>query len=859
MIASLAILCAALPGGPIAQLTGTGRVHELVWKGKGLARSSESLGRVKFAAWPGSKSEFLSWVDQGQEKYAISLDGKSVAKVADASGTLHLRYREFDPLVSVPTVTPELEAPADNEWFIVQFTGQPINEFHEDIRAAGGLVYTYLADNALICRLSTVGRQQMAEKPYVRWIGAYRPAYRLDPELIKAWEAGRLHRETYSIQVSDWKGLSKKQLAQKIKMIGGEAQAPDGGAFMVATLTAEQLIQVARWNEVSFVDLNGEAGEDMDIARSVGGAVFLESLPQNYKGQGIRGEVMDGNFLNTHNDFQNPLAVLRTSTSGSSSHGSSTFGIVFGQGTANSQGKGLLPAAQGIFSSYTTLSGFGGNTSRYASTQNMLAAPNNALFQSNSWGSTQTTVYNNKSTEMDQIIFDLDCTILNSQSNTGNQNSRPEAWAKNVISIGGITHQNTATLADDVWTGASYGPAADGRIKPDICHWYDNIFTTTNTSNTAYTAGFNGTSAATPICAGFFGLWFQLWANGEFGNSVQASTAFAARPHSTLAKAWMINQAKQYAINATNTRFRQGFGLVGIKDSYDTRDNVFYVNEEDVISNLGSKVYRVYVPTGQPELKVTMTYADLPGTTSATVHRINDLSVRVTAPNGTFYWGNNGLTAGNYSTPGGASNTKDTVENVFVQNPASGVWLVEVSGDSITMDARPDVAGLNADYALVVGGVQMSSWPTASAMTYGTVRGGLVTDMKTSNNQRFLMDHPTEWNDVYNNTIRQEVVSTAPFANPTALRFRLESFNEQANVSQRIELFDYVANDWVQLDLSNLDGSDNFREVSVTSNVARFVRGADRQVKARMTWYQVIINDVDWFIGVDQARWFYTP
>ena len=61
-----------------------------------------------------------------------------------------------------------------------------------------------------------------------------------------------------------------------------------------------------------------------------------------------------------------------------------------------------------------------------------------------------------------------------------------------------------------------------------------------------------------------------------------------------------------------------------------------------------------------------MAYPDPPGTTSATLHRINDLSLRVASPVGTVYHGNNGLLAGNGSTPGGSPNTIDTVENVFV-------------------------------------------------------------------------------------------------------------------------------------------------------------------------------------------------
>jgi hypothetical protein len=610
------------------------------------------------------------------------------------------------------------------------------------------------------------------------------------------------------------------------------------------------------------MDENTEVGTDMDIVRSVGGSTMLAALPENYRGQGVRGEVMDTGFRSTHNDFQPASRFLIRSNSTNTSHGSSTTGIVFGSGSVNPQGTGNLPAAQAITAVYTSLAGNGGTTSRYASTQQLIAAPYRGMFQSNSWGSATITSYTSKSTEMDQIIHDMDILILNSQSNTGTQASRPEAWAKNIVSVGGISHFNTATLGDDQWTGASIGPAEDGRLKPDICHWYDNIFTTTNTSNTAYTTGFNGTSAATPICAGFFGLWFQLWADGVFGNSVLGADAFDAKPHFTLAKAWMINKATQYPFSgaaATNSRYKQGWGLAGIGTSYDDRDKVFYVNETDPLQLLQSKTYRIYVPNGTPELKVTMCYDDLPGTTSATQHRINDLTLKVTAPNGTFYYGNNGLTIGNISLSGGSPNTKDTVENVILPTPTPGVWTVQVSADAINQDARPETSEMDADFSLVASGVNMTALVNTSQVTYGSVDSGTIADLKTSNNRKLSLTNPTEFNDVQYDQIVQVVTGTAPFSTPTELRFRIESTTNQSFTDQKVEFYNYLTGQYEEVNFSSIPQADTVREIVVTSSPDRFVNGANREVKARITWRNEIFNDVFWLMDVDQERWFFMP
>jgi hypothetical protein len=294
-------------------------------------------------------------------------------------------------------------------------------------------------------------------------------------------------------------------------------------------------------------------------------------------------------------------------------------------------------------------------------------------------------------------------------SNQNSQLARPQAWAKNIVSVGGVDHVNTLTKSDDNVSTATYGPAADGRLKPELSHFYDNIFTTTTTSS--YTATFGGTSGATPITAGYFGLFFQMWSEQVFNNPVPVpgGTVFENRCHAMTAKAMMINNASPYdwtagGAGAGLTRVRQGWGLVDVKNAYDRRLKTFVVDQTDLLSNLQSKTYNFTVAPATPELRATLCYLDPAGAPSASQHRKNDLSLKVTAPAGTIYFGNNGLTAGLWSTAGGIANVKDTVENVFLQNPAAGSWTVEVIGSDINSDAAPNDPGVNARFALVVTG-----------------------------------------------------------------------------------------------------------------------------------------------------------
>ena len=323
------------------------------------------------------------------------------------------------------------------------------------------------------------------------------------------------------------------------------------------------------------------------------------------------------------------------------------------------------------------------------------------MFTTASWGDARTTAYTSVSADADDIVFDHGIAWTNSQSNAGNQDSRPQAWAKNVFSIGGVRHRNNADRSDDSWSGGgSTGPAADGRIKPELCAYYDGIHTSNTTS-------FGGTSGATPIVAGHNALAIQMFADGIFGNAprVPGGTMFENRPKFTTLKALQVANARQYEFDATSTDNRRehvGFGFPNLKTMYDNRTRMLVVDETDVLTQGQSTLYVVPVNGDEGELKVAMSYADPAANPAAAITRVNDLDLRVTSPSGVVYHGNHGLWDGNHSMSGGAPNGIDTLECVFVEEPEAGAWLVEVSAPLIVQDGHVETPVVDADYGLCV-------------------------------------------------------------------------------------------------------------------------------------------------------------
>ena len=99
-----------------------------------------------------------------------------------------------------------------------------------------------------------------------------------------------------------------------------------------------------------------------------------------------------------------------------------------------------------------------------------------------------------------------------------------------------------------------------------------------------------------------------------------------------------------------------------------------------------------------------MHHAEPASNPAAATQLVNNLSLKVTAPNGTTWWGNRGLEQGNFSLTGGAEDDVNPIECVIVQNPQAGVWHVDVMATLIVQDSHVETPQVDADYGLVVRG-----------------------------------------------------------------------------------------------------------------------------------------------------------
>lgn len=643
------------------------------------------------------------------------------APQSDAS-LIELRYGSFDPLRSQPEVIEALRSGAEQNLVIVQFQGTPTQAGRDAIGAAGGELIGYLPDNAYVVRVKSEGATSLRSSELVRWVGAYEPAFRLQPELLDNETYAQPESARYNVVVAN-KRTDKPSLLKKIVDMGGTVNSEQEGSILIeVTLTGPQLLAVAGLDEVLWIDLWTEREEDMDNARIQGGGNYIEAQG-GYTGAGVNAHIYEG-LEATHPDFTGGVINVRSGGE-PQSHGHATAGIVFGNGSSNPAVRGMAPDAGKFYTNYTTTT-----ASRYQIVSDLVNI-HNVSHTTASWGGGRTFFYTSTSAESDDIVFDHDVTWTQSQSNAGNQDSRPEAWGKNIMSIGGVRHGNNSNPLDDSWSGGgSTGPASDGRIKPTLSAYYDSTGTSDRTGGSGYSSGdwsanFGGTSGATPIVAGHNVLAIQMFTDevapgeGPFGNAlrVPGGTSHENRPHFTTMKALQVVNARQYAFTATsndNRREHVGWGFPNLENMWDDRDRTKIIDETDVLTQGQSTLYSVNVGANEPALKVCLNWSEPAGNPAASSQLINNLSLRVTSPTGSeVYWGNHNLESGNWSTTGGSEDNVNSIECVFVENPAIGAWTVEVMASSVVQDNHVETSAVDADYGLVIVGGTEGFFSTA--------------------------------------------------------------------------------------------------------------------------------------------------
>jgi len=323
-----------------------------------------------------------------------------------------------------------------------------------------------------------------------------------------------------------------------------------------------------------------------------------------------------------------------------------------------------------------------------------------------------------------------DMAIFSSRGPTADGRRKPDIVAPGTH-VTGMTYVATGQDPASPLNGAATADAgyrADGvcAMPPGTPADPANRFFPVTPTQRWYTTS-SGTSHSTPAAAGAAALIYQQFINNPAYIGANRTPAGSAGPSPAMVKAYLANSARYmtgWGANDTLPSNSQGMGAVNLGTAFDGTPRI--IRDQDAGDRFtASGQVRTFVATvssASAPLRVTLAYSDKQGPTSGASY-INNLDLTVTV-NGLVYRGN--VFAGANSVTGGAADTRNNVESVFLPAgiPVGTPVAIRVTATNIAAQADTTVAGVNQDFALVVYNANPASSQAALAYVASAIPTG---------------------------------------------------------------------------------------------------------------------------------------
>jgi len=615
--------------------------------------------------------------------------------------------------------------------YLVQLTGPVREEWKDALLRLGAGVGDYLPENAFIVRMDSWAADLMARLSFVRYVGAYHPAYKVDRSLLGRWGG------TEEILIRLFNEEDVDRLLATLEEAGGQAK-DRSGRLLTAYIPHSAVIEIARDPNVQwmqrvprFVPLNSRASWVVQSGEVDQTPIWAKGL--HGEGQ-IVGEADTGVDWD-HEAFFDPDHEIRYTDPESplppdlqhrkivnywtyvddhdldySGHGTHVGCTIAGHNLylpGNSGNPNGLGVAYRAKLSFSDIGGSGDSLTLPSDLGTVFQWQygDGARIHSDSWGGSGNR-YDDYSRQLDTFTWnhkDFLPVFANGNSGPWGGTVGTPAAAKNVVSVGATVNGQDM---NDLAYFSSHGPTADGRLKPTVCAPGDSLVSADSdgdlTANNSGYVGMRGTSMATPVTSGALALIRQYFMEGWYPSGVK-KTGDALTPSAALLKAdLMVGSVEMtggytdYQNEKKYPNYSQGWGRILLDNSlYFQGDSVglWVVDETTGIQTAGEAEYTLNVTDTSLTLKVVLVWTDYPGNPAASKALVNDLDLRVTAPSGKVYLGNvfTGLDPGRSATGGVRDDTN--VEEGVILPPGYGLepgsYKIEVLAPNVPEGPQP--------------------------------------------------------------------------------------------------------------------------------------------------------------------------
>jgi M6 family metalloprotease-like protein len=685
---------------------------------------------------------------------AVALSGApSASEAVDPGKTLEITIGSysFDPLRKEPIIPESLRARdvTGGGRKIVQFQHALTQEERAETQRLGLKLTRYVPQFSYIEDLPKPAVETLRRLPYVRWIGPFHPAYKIDAQIGKHQFVSPTRKAVKGVllivrlapeaSVQAVVDAIQKLNVEVVRILPPSKSSRNQGARLrVRGNDVSLLPKLAAIPEVEWIEEEGDVTLDNTTEAAL---VQSDGTTQNpLYNQGLHGEgqiigIIDDQIDLANCYFNDPahatpgpahrkvvgyhqagsattFAGPNTCVSPNRGHGTHTCGTVAGFNTAaGSTDNGIASAARlawGDLNDVTFSTGAG-----TVALLNYLDDDHGdgATIHSNSFSDKATTAYTSMSQDVDTFTWanEDDLVVVSTSNNTGPAGLMVPAsphppWTSKIALAVAATQ---ASPNQNSVSSGGQGPTFDNRRKPDIYAPGTGVLSA-EAGTTCATSGCTGSSMATPAIAASGALVRQYFTEGFYPSGTrQPANGFT--PSGALLKAMLLNSTR--AMNGTDANGSAaplvgypsnlgGWGRLVLSDALffagtSTRNlRVWDFHNDTGLATGGTRNHFFRVVDNTQPLKITLVWTDPPPTTSAFgAPVVNDLDLTVTDPNGLVYRGNN-FNAG-ASVTGGVSDTVNNAEMVLVNAPPAGLWTITVSGTTV------NVGNPNQGYALV--------------------------------------------------------------------------------------------------------------------------------------------------------------
>ncbi len=706
------------------------------------------------------------WFGEADESAIAAMEGQgNLVMNVDYMKEIHLLTATFDPLKSTPTFDEAFKAEdGETNYRIVQFMGPVTQAEVMALQGTGARILAYVPYNAYIVWADDQVLQRIRNLEGVRWVGNYDYYFRLHPDVLRtvkdnmfalvspdfkgrgvgpyALSTGESDVRLVSI-IYDPKAISGRTLSSM--MVSNFLDLKFVGGLRVARgfVNAKDLLEVAKTEGVLWIEpykipqLFDELYMELDegpfpeheIGQPPNELGTWTDVVAGYTGQGVTIALGDTGIYWQHPDFQDRVVAIH-SWAGDDGHDG------YGHGTATAHVAAGYP---GVPPEYATDDngyywGLGQSPDSLIAMDKIFSDAGYWLYpdyyemarwawsigarvHSNSWGASTGGAYTSDDAIFDWLVRDsndetpdvaepIQYVFAAGNSGPGSMTIGSPGNAKNVITVGGTEIDRFGYSHENIIWFASRGPTRDYRIKPDIVlpAGYVAVAHVPGTSTgwgliNEYYKFWGGTSFACPGGAGLAATFIQFYYD-----------TFGVYPTPAQIKSAII--ASAYDLTGTDAsapipNYNEGWGFPYLPNIIEPEDhNAQFL---DVSNGMTTPLktgevwtYQVDVLSSTYPLKIIMSYVDYPGNPAASKALVNDLTLVVTSPSGTTYFGNNFGPDG-YSDPDSdVPDTTNNVEGVIIPAPEVGTWTIQVVAVDVSQDSVIETPDVDQDFAVTI-------------------------------------------------------------------------------------------------------------------------------------------------------------